>query len=161
MTSISLHKTERLFILSYSCPINFESVDSYVSRFIALMVSFLLISYMITFNIFILYFLFFDFMMRLFCKKDYSPLFQISRVLKKIFRFKDKLTDSGAKRLAGYFGLFFILTLVTGNNLNFYIFSIIVSVIFLFCALLEAFFNYCLGCKIYFIIKKIHPSFMN
>lgn len=147
--------------MSYSCPLNFESVDSYVARFIALNVSILLIAYMLTFNIFILYFLFFDFMMRLFCKKDYSPLFHISRVLKKVFRLKDIFTDGGAKRLAGYFGLFFILTLIAGNNLNLYIFSVIVSVIFLFCALLEAFFSYCLGCKIYFIIKKMYPSFMN
>jgi hypothetical protein len=116
---------------------------------------------MITFNIFILYFLFFDFMMRVFCKKEYSPLFHIASALKKIFRLKNKLTDGGAKRLAGYFGLFFILTLIAANNLNMYIFSLIVSVIFLFCAFLESFFNYCLGCKIYFIIKKIYPSFMD
>ncbi|EHP28626.1 hypothetical protein SMGD1_0099 [Sulfurimonas gotlandica GD1] len=147
--------------MSYSCPLNFESVDSYVARFVALMVSILLIAYMMTFNVVILYFLFFDFMMRLYCKKDYSPLFQISRFLKKAFRLKDEFTDGGAKRLAGYFGLFFILTLVASNNLDFYLFSIVVSFIFLSCALLEAFFSYCLGCKIYFLIKKIYPSFMN
>lgn len=147
--------------MSYSCPLNFESVDSYIARFIALNVSVLLIAYMVTFNTFILYFLFFDFMMRLFCKKEYSPLFHISRALKKVFRLEDKFTDGGAKRLAGYFGLFFILLLIAGNNLNIDMFSIAVSVIFLFCALLEAFFSYCLGCKIYFIIKKMYPNFMN
>ncbi|WP_373036722.1 DUF4395 domain-containing protein [Sulfurimonas sp.] len=147
--------------MSYSCPLNFQSVDSYIARFIALNVSVLLIAYMVTFNTFILYFLFFDFMMRLFCKKEYSPLFHISRALKKVFRLEDKFTDGGAKRLAGYFGLFFILLLIAGNNLNIDMFSIAVSVIFLFCALLEAFFSYCLGCKIYFIIKKMYPNFMN
>jgi len=147
--------------LSYSCPLNFESVDSYVARFIALIVSVLLITYMITFNILILYFLFFDFIVRLFCKKEYSLLFQVSRFLKKLFRMKNEFTDGGAKMLAGYFGLFFILMLIAGNNLNLYIFSISVALTFLFCALLEAFFSYCLGCKIYFIIKKIYPSFMN
>jgi hypothetical protein len=147
--------------LSYSCPLNFESVDSYVARFVALMVSILLIAYMMTFNVVILYFLFFDFMVRLFCKKEYSPIFHISRFLKKLFKLKDEFTDGGAKRLAGYFGVFFILLLIAGNNLNLYFFSITVSFIFLSCALLEAFFSYCLGCKIYFLIKKIHPSFMN
>jgi len=147
--------------LSYSCPINFENVDSNVARFVALLVSLLLVAYMMTFNIFILYFLFFDFMMRLFCKKDYSALFQISRLLKKLFKLKDELTDSGAKRLAGYFGILFILMLIAGNNLNLYLFSMIVSFIFLSCALLESFFNYCIGCKIYFLIKKIYPSFMD
>jgi hypothetical protein len=125
------------------------------------MVSILLIAYMMTFNVVILYFLFFDFMVRLFCKKEYSPIFHISRFLKKLFKLKDEFTDGGAKRLAGYFGVFFILLLIAGNNLNLYFFSITVSFIFLSCALLEAFFSYCLGCKIYFLIKKIHPSFMN
>lgn len=147
--------------MSYSCPLNFENVDSNIARFVALMVSILLLTYMITFNIFILYFLFFDFMMRLFCNKKYSPIFQISRLLKKLFKLKDEFTDGGAKRLAGYFGLFFVLMLIAGNNLNFYLFSIIVSFIFLSCALLEAFFNYCIGCKIYFLIKKIYPGFMS
>lgn len=147
--------------MSYSCPINFESVDNNVARFVALLVSFLLIVYMITFNIFILYFLFFDFMVRLFCNKKYSALFQISKFLKKLFKLKNEFSDGGAKRLAGYFGVFFILMLIAGNNLNLYLFSILVSFIFLFCAMLEAFFNYCLGCKIYFLIKKIYPGFMN
>jgi hypothetical protein len=26
---------------------------------------------------------------------------------------------------------------------------------------LDLFFDYCIGCKIYFIIKKIYPEFMN
>ena len=147
--------------MSYSCPINFESVDSYVARFIALMVSILLVVYVITFNVFILYFLFFDFMVRLYCKKDYSPLFQISRFLKKVFRLKNEFTDGGAKRLAGYFAIFFILLLVAGYNLDLYVFSVIIAFIFFACALLEAFFSYCIGCKIYFLIKKVYPGFMN
>ncbi|WP_366755936.1 DUF4395 family protein [Sulfurimonas sp.] len=54
-----------------------------------------------------------------------------------------------------------MLTLFMGYNLNLYIFSIVVTVIFLFCALLEAFFSYCIGCKIYFVIKKVYPGFMS
>jgi hypothetical protein len=140
---------------------NFESVDTHISRFVALIVSILLITYMITFNVLILYILFFDFMMRMFCREEYSPLFQVSKFLKKLFRIEDKFTDGGAKRLAGFFAIFFILTLFMGYNLNLYIFSIVVTVIFLFCALLEAFFSYCIGCKIYFVIKKVYPSFMS
>jgi len=147
--------------LSNACPINFENIDSHIARFIALMVSVSLVVYMITFNAFILYFLFADLILRLFCNKQYSPLFQISKLLKNLFRMKDKFTDGGAKRLAGYFALLFILLLISGNNLNLYAFSMVLSVIFLFCAILEAFFSYCLGCKIYFIIKKIYPKFMS
>lgn len=125
--------------MSNSCPINFENIDSYVARFIALIVSAFLIVYMVTFNAFILYFLFADLILRLFCNKQYSPLFQVAKILKRLFRMKDRFIDGGAKRLAGYFALLFILLLISGNNLNLYAFSIIVGIIFLFCALLEAF----------------------
>ena len=147
--------------MSYSCPLNFENVDSNISRFSSLLVSLLVISYLITFNIFILYFLFYDFLAKLFCQKKYSIIYQISKLLKNLFRMKDVFSDGGAKRLAGFFGLFFILLLIAGNNLNLYVFSMVVGVIFIGCSLLDALFNYCLGCKIYFIIKKVYPGFMN
>jgi hypothetical protein len=85
----------------------------------------------------------------------------MAKFLKKAFKLKDKPTDSGAKRLAGYFAIFFLLLLVAGNNLNLYLFSMVVGGIFLSCSLLDVFFNFCVGCKIYFIVKKIYPSFMS
>jgi hypothetical protein len=147
--------------MSYSCPVNFETVDSYVARFVAFLVSSLLVVYMSTFDIFILYALFLDFVVRLFYEKKYSVVFQIARYLKKVFKLKNCPTDGGAKRLAGYFGIFFISLLIVSNYLNLHTFSMIVSVVFLTCALLEAFFSYCVGCKIYYIIKKIFPKFMS
>jgi hypothetical protein len=147
--------------MSYSCPVNFETVDSYVARFVAFIVSSLLVVYMFTFDIFILYALFLDFIVRLFYERKYSVVFQIAKFLKKFFKLKNSPTDGGAKRLAGYFGIFFISLLIAANYLNLQMFSMIVSVIFLTCALLEAFFSYCVGCKIYYIIKKIFPKFMS
>lgn len=147
--------------MSYSCPLSFETIDSNVSRFNSLIVASLIITYLITFNAIILYFLLFDFSMKLFCKKDFSIIHKLAKFLKKMFKLEDKLADSGAKRLAGYFAILFLLLLVAGNNLNLYIFSIVVGVIFVTCSLLDAFFNFCIGCKIYFIIKKIYPSFMS
>ena len=146
--------------MSYSCPLSFETIDSNVSRFNSLLVASLVITYLITFNAIILYFLLFEFSMKLFCKKDFSLIYKLAKFLKKMFKLEDKLADSGAKRLAGYFAILFLLLLVAGNNLNLYIFSVIVGAIFVTCSLLDAFFNFCIGCKIYFIIKKIYPSFI-
>lgn len=146
--------------MSYTCPVTFENVDSNISRFSALFVSILVVLYLLSLNPYILYYMAFDFYMRLFCKKDFSLILQTSKLLKFIFRMKDKMVDGGSKRLAGYFGIFFIILLVGLNHLHFDIASYIVGAIFLFCALLETLFDYCIGCKIYFIIKKIYPSFM-
>ena len=147
--------------MSYSCPLSFESIDSNISRISSLLVSSLVITYLLSINIFIIYFLLFDFMVKLFCKKDYSLIFQLSRGVKNLFRLEDKFADSGAKRLAGYFAILFLLMLVAGYNLNLNLFSVGVALIFLSCSLMDAFFNFCVGCQVYFIIKKIYPNFMS
>ena len=146
--------------MSYACPITFEKVDSTVSRFSALLVSICIVAYLVTFNVNILYFLFIDFFMRLFCKKKFSPVFLISKVLKMVSGLKARPYDGGAAMLAGYFGIFFVFLLIIGNYFSLVTYTYIVAAMFMSCALLDVFFNYCVGCKIYFIIKKIYPSFM-
>ena len=147
--------------MSYSCPINFEKVDSNTSRLSSLMVATLVIAYLYVGSIYILYYLFYDFFMRLFCKKDLSLIFQMSKLIKFIFRFKNKYTDGGAKRLAGFFGITFVVILVNAHNFEFELFGYIVAGIFVLCSLMDAFFDFCVGCQIYHYIKKIYPSFMS
>ena len=147
--------------MSYACPISFEKIDSNVSRISSMLVASLVIAYLASSNIYILYYLAFDFYMKLFCQKKFSLISQLSQVTKTILRLKDRYSDGGSKRLAGYFGGVFILLLISSAHLNMYTFSIVVGVIFISCSLMDAFFNYCVGCKIYFIIKKVYPSFMS
>lgn len=147
--------------MSYSCPLNFEQVDSNVSRISSLIVALLVLFYFISSNLFILYFLAFDFVIRLFIKKGCSPVHTVASFLKETFKIEEKFTDGGAKRLAGYFGLVFVLLLILTHSLNLWILSFAVGAIFVTCSLLDVIFNYCLGCKIYYIIKKIFPSFMS
>ncbi|QFR49129.1 DUF4395 domain-containing protein [Sulfurimonas lithotrophica] len=147
--------------MGYACPIAFEKIDSGISRISSLIVSIFVTYYLYSFNIYILYFLFLDFYMRIFCQKNFSLIFLISKMLKKVLNIKDAFTDSGAKKLAGLFGIFFILLLVLLNHMDLKEFSFLVGGIFILCSLLDASINYCVGCKVYFIIKKIYPSFMS
>ncbi|WP_455756224.1 DUF4395 family protein [Sulfurimonas sp.] len=147
--------------MSHTCPLNFVPIDSNTSRLSSLIVAILVITYVITLNEYILYFLFFDFTFKLFIKKDSSIVFMIALYMKELLNIGEKLTDGGAKRLAGMFGLFFVLLLLITHFLNFFVASIVVAGIFVTCSLLDVILNYCLGCKIYFLIKKVHPNFMN
>ncbi len=147
--------------MSTACPLNFKKVDSNLSRFAALMVAILVVLYLLTHNLFILLFLALDFSTRLFMDEKYSLISQLALLLKKIFKVEDKFADGGAKKLAGFFGLFFVLALIGVDFFLPWQVSLIVAAIFLVCSLLDVFFDYCLGCKIYFIIKKIYPNFMN
>ena len=147
--------------MSNSCPLNFERVDSNVSRLSSLLVASLVIGYLFSSNIYILIFLALDFMVKLFINKEMSPIAMLSHSIKGAFRMKDKFTDGGAKRLAGMFGLVFIFLLIVTHFLNAWAGSLVVAAIFLSCSLFDVFFNYCIGCKVYFIIKRIYPSFMS
>lgn len=146
--------------MSHACPITFVKVDENVSRFNSLFVSSLVIAYLISSNVFILYFLFIDFVVKLFIDKKYSPLFLLAKTIKNILKIESKFTDGGAKRLAAYFGLTFVSLLIAVHYVDLTLLTLVIAVVFLSCALLDVIFNYCLGCKIYYIIKKIYPNFM-
>ncbi|MCW9025773.1 MAG: DUF4395 domain-containing protein, partial [Thiovulaceae bacterium] len=106
-------------------------------------------------------FLFLDFYMRIFCQKYFSIIYISSKVIKRILYLKDKLSDDGAKKLAGLFGIFFVALLIMLNHMDYREFSLIIGVVFIICSSLDAFLDYCVGCKVYFVIKKIYPNFMS
>ncbi len=147
--------------MSHSCPMSFENIDSNVSRLTSVFVSLCVVGFLLTNNIVFLLFLFADFSLRIFSNKELSPLFRISKYLKKVLKLKDAPVDGGAKQLASYFGLLFVLLLIIAYGSSWFTFMYIVAAVFLVCSLLDALFNYCLGCKIYYIIKKIYPGFMS
>ncbi len=147
--------------MSYTCPMIFENIDSNASRINSLFVSLLVVSYLITLNIFILYFLFIDFSIKLFVNKKYSPLSQASSFVKNSLKLKTVLIDGGSKRLAAYFGLLFVGLLIITHYSDNNLLSFTIAIIFIFCSLLDLVLNYCLGCKIYYIVKKIYPNFMS
>jgi len=147
--------------MSNACPLSFTKVDSNVSRFSAFCVAILVMTYLYTLNVYILLFLFIDFVLKLFLNPGISPIMMLAEFLKSTFNVKDKYVDGGAKKLAGYFGLFFVSSLIVTHFFDVWLLSLGIALLFLACSFLDVFFNYCIGCKIYFIIKKIYPNFMN
>ena len=146
--------------MSYRCPLNFVQVDSNASRISSLIVALLVITYLLTLNEYILYFLVLDFGVKLFVNKEYSLIATFALRLRRSLKIEEKFTDGGAKRLAGIFGLIFVSLLIITHMLGLGTLSLVVAGIFLSCSLLDVFINYCLGCQIYYIIKKMYPSFM-
>ncbi len=144
--------------MAQSCPINFQTVDSTITRLNTLSVSILLVLFLISSNPMWLYLLFADFMMRLYGCKTLSLSFQISTLLKSIFRLQDRNVDAAAKRLAAHFGLFFVLLLIATAHLQLSDFIYIVSGIFLICLITDLLFDYCVGCKVYYVLKIFFPN---
>lgn len=138
-----------------TCPLSFRQIDGTVVRINALTITLMLIAYLVSTQILFIYVLGIDLIIRLFIHKNLSPINQISRVIKALIRAKTHNTDAGAKQLAAYFALGFSWTVIILHGFDLFYMAKLVSVIFVSCSLLELFFNYCVGCKIYFIYKKL------
>lgn len=147
--------------MNYSCPMSFQTVDSNVSRFTSLIVASFIIAYLAIGDVMILYIVALDFIVRLFLNTKNSFFNIVAEKIKALFKLEDKYIDSGAKKLAAYFGLAFVSILVVFYHMDIWLATVIVAGIFLSCSLLDVFFNFCVGCKIYHIIKKLYPSFMS
>ncbi len=96
-----------------------------------------------------------DIIIRLFVNIRLSPINQISRLIKAAIRAKTQNTDAGAKRLAAYFALFFSLSIIVLHSLGFVYEAKVLSAVFVFFSSLELVFNFCVGCKIYFIYQRL------
>jgi hypothetical protein len=77
--------------------------------------------------------------------------------IKQLLRLQTKMTDAGAKRLAAHFGVAFVILLLISTYMQLDALKYAMGALFLLCASLELFFDYCVGCKIYYLLKKIYP----
>ncbi len=138
-----------------ACPIAFRQIDGTVVRINSLTVSLMLMAYLLSSQILLIYVLAIDLVIRLFINKELSPINQTGRLIKAIIRAKTINTDAGAKRLAAYFALGFSWAVIALHVFELFDVAKIVTMIFVACSLLELVFNYCVGCKIYFLYKKL------
>ena len=137
-----------------SCPVSFVKIDANIIRINAFYVAVLFSIYLLTLNKFIILFLIADFIIRLFINKNYSPLFILSGITKTFLHVETKLEDVAPKTLAAYFGLLFLSLIFLSQLFHLNIFFYTISLILLVCLFLEIVFDYCLGCKIYYLYKR-------
>ena len=138
-----------------ACPIAFRQIDGTVVRINSLSISLMLIAYLLSSQVLLIYILGIDLIIRLFINKELSPINQTSRLIKVMIRAKTINTDAGAKRLAAYFALGFSWAIIVLHIFELFDIAKIVTLIFVACSLMELLFNYCVGCKIYFLYKKL------
>lgn len=138
-----------------SCPVSLISVDSNIARINAFYVGILFSLYLITGFPLLVLFLIVDFFTRIFLEKEYSLLHILSKTTKKILKLQTIKVDAAPKRLAAFFGLFFLVAIFVLNLFQLTFVAYIFGAILLVCIFLEVVFSYCLGCEIYHIYKKI------
>lgn len=144
--------------MSQACPLLYRQVDGTLSRINAFSVSAVVILFLSTSQPLWLYLLGADFLVRLYGPKTLSPVYIVSVGVKQLFRLSAKMTDAGAKRLAGHFGILFVVLLLISSYMDLQALELVLGIVFVFCASLEWAFDYCIGCKIYYLMKKITPE---
>lgn len=144
--------------MSQQCPLIFRQVDATVTRINTLFVISGVIGFLLTQSLVILILLIIDFMLRLYGYKHLSPINNLSLMIQHKLSLPTKMEDAGAKRLAAFFGVGFIIAIGISYLLGYFFAVNFIAGIFLSCAALELFFGYCIACKIYYITKQIYPK---
>lgn len=146
--------------MQQSCPINFQTFDNTLSRISSLTIALLVAFYLYSGFVVVIFFVMIDLLLRVFVDKRFSPVYYLSLSVKRLFGLKSVMKDSASKRLATYFGLLFSSLLIGFHFLHFQEALYATAAVYILCLLLDSFFDFCLGCKIYYVIKKIYPNFM-
>ena len=140
-----------------SCPISVHRIDAHFVRLIALQVMIVGLLLLLTGQLFFVFLLLFDFSIRTLKINKLSPFANIAKFIIHRLDMKPKLCDEAPKRFALYFGL-----VIIGFLTLFFIFGYdkttnVLLVSILVCAFLEATFDYCVGCKIYYYLQHVVP----
>lgn len=141
--------------MSQSCPISLHRIDTNFVRIVAAQVITIALLLLFTHHLIFAIILLFDFSVRVLKLKALSPFGLIAKIIIKQFQIKAQPCDEAPKRFALFLGLgiigFFTLLFVLGLTKTA---SIFVGIL-LVCAFLEASFDYCIGCKIYYYMQLI------
>lgn len=141
-----------------SCPISGEKINENVARLVALQVVIIASLSLIFNNDYLSGFLVVDFFTRVFIDPKYSLLSFIGKQIVKLFHIKNKPTDWAPKRFAAGLGLAFSATIFLLQIWGFYFAAQIIGGMLIFCACLEAFFSYCVGCVVYTYLNLIQQK---
>ncbi len=100
-----------------------------------------------------LFIILFDFIVRAFRRPELSPFAIIGRFILSRCGIAPKPCDESPKRFALYLGLGTTLFSLLLYSFGFTVPSYAVAGILLFCASLEALFDFCIGCRIYYALQ--------
>jgi len=141
--------------MAYVCPVDGTKVNEPTVRIVAGLVIVLASVGLVFQSPYIFAFLAYDFAVRGFDKRDWSPLRYVGIKLTNLFELKEHLIDAAPKRFAAKVGLLFSVTLVILSFLQLSTSAYVVGEILLLCAFLESVFAYCLGCEVYSLFFKL------
>jgi len=140
-----------------ACPINSETVNNRVVRFVAGIVMVIAIVFLINPQWWLFYLLGGDFLLRALGYRRYSPLATMGRLLVGVLTLEPQPVNAAPKQFAAGIGVVFALVAGTLALLDLELAAQVVAGGLLGAASLEALLGYCVGCKIYSLLpRRVH-----
>jgi len=141
--------------MNQSCPISFQRIDSNMVRLIAIQVTFVALIFLLTHHIIFLLLLCLDFFARFTRLLSLSPFSYVANKFIEHCRLEENLTNEAPKRFALYLGLTMNVSIFIFYILGFIKISMFLTFILIVFACLEAFSDYCIGCKLYYFLQHL------
>ena len=138
--------------MAKSCPVNFQKVDENQIRVQALLVTLSALGFVLSGSVLFAFLLVYDFIARLFISQKFSIFAQIAIALLKGLNISKRDIDSAPKIFASHIGFGFSVAILLTSLFGLNEIAAISAIILAVCAALDAFFNYCIGCKCYAIL---------
>lgn len=144
------------------CPVSGDKIDNNAVRITAFTVLLLLALFLFTANIWAMYILCADFLLRSGVGRKYSPLRWLALNSVSVLKINAKYTDAAQKIFSARLGFLFTLIIIALWHLGFATTSYVLSGMLVVLASLEAFCSYCVGCIIYnYIVLPIYNQKTN
>ncbi len=138
-----------------ACPISGNLIDESIARVVAIQVS-VVAFFIILFSssVLLVALLLLDFLLRYFRVNRFAPTHQIAKAVAERFSLKKDMRDESPKRFALALGLGICFVMLLCVILKYTILTKLLGSTLLACALLEALFGFCVGCRMYRYIKR-------
>lgn len=139
--------------MSLSCPISIQRIDANLVRIISWQVLLFSLLFLVTQEMILALIVLFDFLVRALRFNRISPFYLFASLCLTFQKKTPQMCDESPKRFALYLGLAVSLLinlcyLVPMTNL-----ALTIAVVLSLCAFFEAAFEFCIGCKLYYMIE--------
>ena len=141
------------------CPVSGDRVDESATRVGATLVMLTVIVGLVSGIVWIHILLAIDFALRAFTQGNYSPIKILARYSARRYHLPVKPIDAAPKRFASSIGFVFSSGVALFQFLEWDNTAIFSGLVLVFCAMLESFFAYCLGCVVYtYLVLPLIPK---
>ena len=137
------------------CPIVDFQVNKKVTRLNAFFTLIMLVFFVLTNIKCFVFLLCLDFFFRAFMKGKYSVISLFNKSLLKLLKIKPLMINAGPKMFAARLGFLFCFLIALFYLSGFILIAKSLSIIVIILASLELFFDFCMGCKIYSLLRKL------